>query len=41
MKNKEKFAKEIIETACSGDSIAVKNKKVVDKTKHRCYNKDS
>lgn len=28
MKNKEKYAKEIIEIACSGDSIAVKNNKL-------------
>ena len=28
MKNKEKFAKEILEIACNGDSIAVKNNKL-------------
>lgn len=28
MKNKEKYAKEILEIACNGDSIAVKNNKV-------------
>lgn len=28
MKNKEKYAKEILEIACNGDSIAVKNNKL-------------
>lgn len=28
MKNKEKYAKEIVDIACSGDSIAVKNNKL-------------